>query len=146
MRPFAPQRGGPSHVGPAVQVRLPAGVEAPYLARRRLDGLSEYLPPERHADARLLVSELVANALRHTDAVGEEALGLRVETTSDAVRIEVSDPGSGFAPPSGPVPRPSPGTSSGRGLFILDSLSDRWGTEPGRERSVVWFEIDRAPG
>src|SRR5215831_3405728 len=114
MRPFTMLRGGPSHVRPGMEVRLPAAVEAPYLARRRLGELSAYLPPERHADVRLLVSELIANALRHTDVTGEEALGLRVETTSDAVRVEVSDPGSGFAPPPRPVPRPAPDAASGR--------------------------------
>ena len=143
MRPFVPQRGGPSSARPEIALRLPAAVEAPYLARRRLDELGAYLPRDRLEDARLLVSELVTNALRHTDAVGEEAIGLRAEATSEAVHVEVSDPGSGFTPPPRPVPRPTPDAATGRGLYSVDRLSDRWGMARTAGESAVWFEIDR---
>ena len=106
-------------------------------ARRALDGLSRYFPQARLHDATLCLTELVSNAVRHPRAEGDLALTLALH--EDRLRVEVADPGHGFA-----LERPTRGGEGGWGLYIVDNLADEWGVEAG-DRTVVWFEILRAP-
>jgi hypothetical protein len=39
--------------------------------------------------------------------------------------------------------RPGPDTVTGRGLLLVDALTDRWGAERTGDGKVVWFELDR---
>ncbi|MDQ3586976.1 MAG: ATP-binding protein [Actinomycetota bacterium] len=86
---------------------------------------------------RLLVTELVTNSVRHTDATAVE---LRVHVTEPRVRLEVSDPGSGFE-----FEERTPGQSpeGGWGLYLVDRLADRWGVTNAEGVSRVWAELDR---
>jgi GAF domain-containing protein/anti-sigma regulatory factor (Ser/Thr protein kinase) len=88
--------------------------------------------------AQLLVTEVVANAIRHAEG---ERVELAVSIDDAAVRVEVGDEGD-----SDPVPGPPPGIEDpgGRGLMIVEALASRWGYErrpDGGKR--VWFELDR---
>ena len=118
-------------------IQLPKAATAPATARQVIDGLDR-LRPEVATNARLLVSELVANAVRHVRRDGE--IGMHVAVRNGSLHIEVVDPGAGFRPrPRGPQ---SP-LGSGWGLHLVDELSDRWGVDAtGPTR--VWFEIDSA--
>ena len=118
-------------------VRLPVDERsvgaARSLVRKALDG---YRSPTVD-DAVLMVSELVSNAVRHTEAV----LLVLVRVEDGTLRVEVSDD-------SADVPRPSdPGddTTSGRGLGIVDTLAAAWGVIPNDdgkgEGKMVWFEV-----
>jgi hypothetical protein len=96
---------------------------------------------EDHVDAAvLLVSELLANVLVHTES--DAALVADVSGPSGArrLRIEVSD-GSDELPH-----RRSPGemASSGRGVVLLALLAHRWAVEPRGEGKCIWFELDEA--
>ncbi|MGH2967935.1 MAG: ATP-binding protein, partial [Solirubrobacteraceae bacterium] len=84
---------------------------------------------------RLLVSELVTNAVRHADG---EVVRLVVALSGGVLRIEVHDPGRGFE-----VSEPShdPLRSSGWGLVLVAELADRWGVDH-LPRTRVWFEMD----
>lgn len=86
------------------------------------------------AEARLMVSELVSNAVVH----GRGDVILRAELAADRLRVEVRDQGDGFAHQ---VPRVGHEKLHGRGLLIVDGAASRWGIAPGSTR--VWFEIDR---
>jgi anti-sigma regulatory factor (Ser/Thr protein kinase) len=84
----------------------------------------------------VMVSELAMNAVQYA----RTAFDVRMELTEDSLRVEVSDSGGGS-----PEVRPLPPASSphGRGLFIVDQLSDEWGIVPaldGAEKSV-WFRV-----
>ncbi|RKS75459.1 anti-sigma regulatory factor (Ser/Thr protein kinase) [Motilibacter peucedani] len=85
-------------------------------------------------DARLLVTELVANAIRH----GAPPITLQVECDASAgMRVSVSD---GCAVE--PTPREtSPDDESGRGVHIVDLLSDSWGVQPTENGKAVWFRL-----
>lgn len=124
------------------ELELARGLDSAAEARHALDGLDGRLPVEQLGDVRLLVSELVTNAVTH-GAPGESgAVGLTVDVDGGAVRVEVRDPGHGFDP--GPAPT-DPTRSSGWGLYLVETLSDRWGIEAAEpDGTRVWFELDAA--
>jgi anti-sigma regulatory factor (Ser/Thr protein kinase) len=124
-----------------VERRLPASMQAPAEARRSVDQLSEKLEPECLEVVRLLVSELVTNSVRHGGRGTKDWVDLTVQVSKDGVRAAVTDQGEGFQA----VRRlPSPGATSGWGLFLLDELADSWGVS-GDGSTRVWFEIVRRP-
>lgn len=110
--------------------------EAVSAARRALDGFDSLLDAGVFYDASLCVSELVTNAVLHSDIGPQDELRLDVSIDDDGcLRVTVTDRGNGFDPP-----RPERGDESGWGLFIVDRLSHRWGVE--REGGTrVWFEM-----
>jgi len=119
--------------------RLPVSAEAAAVARHALDGLGAALPDGRMRDVRLLVSELVTNAVRHANLGANDVIGLVVELAGDALRVEVHDPGGGFVPSA---PSPDPARPSGWGLYLVAELADRWGVDSD-DTTLVWFELDR---
>jgi len=123
---------------PALDLEFPPEPSVIRTARDAVGILSQEIPQEELDDLRLVVSELVAKSLRHADFTSEDRIRLRVTRWRNVVRGEVSDPGPGFdAPPTPPV-----SSGSGRGLFFIDRLSDRWGVINDGERVRVWFELD----
>jgi anti-sigma regulatory factor (Ser/Thr protein kinase) len=91
---------------------------------------------DRAADVTtLLVSELITNALRH----GPPPLCLQVVVLADRVRLEVHD--SNPAPPV--LSRPDLESEHGRGMWLIDTVSARWGHRPLPPGKVVWLELDR---
>lgn len=106
--------------------------ESAGLARRALaqEGLHEDL---RHTVA-LLVTELIANAVRHAGLADDQRVVLFARLCDDHVRVELADPGPGFDPDA--VAQP------GYGLRLLDKLASAWGVD--RQKGCrVWFEVDR---
>jgi anti-sigma regulatory factor (Ser/Thr protein kinase) len=103
-------------------------------ARHELVGLESLVGPETMARLRLLVTELVANSVRHARGT---PIDVTVAVGEAVVRTDVSDGGDGFEPPT---PDPNPLKSSGWGLFLVRRLADRWGAEPST--GTVWFELD----
>ena len=84
-------------------------------------------------DLLLCVSEVVTNAVLHA----RSAPTMTVAIDGERVRVEVVD-----SDPSPPVRRRrSLEASTGRGLLLLDDLTDRWGSTPAGDGKVVWFEL-----
>jgi anti-sigma regulatory factor (Ser/Thr protein kinase) len=85
----------------------------------------------------LLVSELVSNAVVHSDAPPASDIQLCARLVGrDAIRIEVTDQGSGFTA----VPRDPTRKEGGYGLFLVDSQAVSWGIDR-RCGNCVWFEL-----
>jgi anti-sigma regulatory factor (Ser/Thr protein kinase) len=105
------------------------------IARRRLVAMEQVLAPETMAKLRLLVTELVANSVRHASGT---PIDLTVTYDDDCVHTEVTDGGHGFVPPR---PDPSPMKTHGWGLFLVRKIAADWGAEPAT--GTVWFEIER---
>jgi anti-sigma regulatory factor (Ser/Thr protein kinase) len=123
-----------------VDVELESSPEAAALARQLLDGLAQSVPARRLRDLRLLVSELVTNAVRHAGMAAGDPIRLMVLLDPAAVRVEVHDRGAGFEPRP---PDPDPERTSGWGLYLVDELADRWGVDGLSGGTRVWFEVDR---
>ena len=110
-------------------------VEAPGAARQFLE---EELRPWVHADtrlddARLLLSELVTNAVTHA---GSPFL-VSIRAYDSAVRLAVRD-----QDPTEPTVRPwDVDADSGRGLQIVAALSRDWGVEATPLGKTVWAEL-----
>jgi anti-sigma regulatory factor (Ser/Thr protein kinase) len=83
---------------------------------------------------RLLVSELVTNAVLH--ARTEITVVLRA--TRKGVRVEVHD-GSEVAPV---VRHYEDEAMTGRGLSLVDDLAAKWGVDPYEGGKAVWFELE----
>ena len=114
--------------------QLGGGPSAAGRARRELTALEADLEGPVLDSVRLLVTELVTNAVRHA---GAPAVELAVVVGPRRVHVEVANAGGAFAA------RPREDGDSGWGLVLIDRLSDDWGVadEPGHQR--VWFEIER---
>ncbi|WP_200301461.1 SpoIIE family protein phosphatase [Streptomyces adelaidensis] len=90
---------------------------------------------ESEADTVLLVvSELVTNALVHTD--GRVRLDLTL--LSDRLRVAVAD-----ASPRTPVKPTSIGweATGGRGILLVEAMSSAWGTVPVSGGKQVWAQV-----
>jgi hypothetical protein len=120
---------------------LNSGPRSAATARRLTrDTLRDWGLPSLAEDAELIVGELVANAVTHGARTGgdctpgQENLGLRLLRGAGEVICAVLDPSD-----TGPVVK-APGCAepSGRGLQIVDVLSDVWGWSPiaGRGKAV----------
>jgi anti-sigma regulatory factor (Ser/Thr protein kinase) len=93
------------------------------------------LPDAVAEDAVLLVSELATNAVLHA----RTSFTVVVDIEPSCVRVEVHDES-----PVQPVPRnPEPLAPNGRGLQIVRTTADRWGTNRMGWGKTVWFELDR---
>ena len=104
--------------------------------------LTEWGLPALADDAEAIVAEFVANAVSHAArtavgsraAVGAQAVGLRLLRRTGEVMCAVLDPSD-----SAPILRkPSKTDEAGRGLQMVDALSDVWGWSPvtGRGKAV----------
>jgi anti-sigma regulatory factor (Ser/Thr protein kinase) len=119
----------------ALDTTLPRSADSVATARRLVNDHMATLGSRQRADATLMTSELVTNALVH----GIGTISLRLDVEPGALRIEVSDQGNVALAPS-----PSPGAHGGWGLRIVDQLADDWGVLAGSTK--VWFRISRSRG
>jgi anti-sigma regulatory factor (Ser/Thr protein kinase) len=89
-------------------------------------------------DAQLLVSELVGNAVRH----GAPPIEVEVSCVgAQTLQVRVRD-----AAEDGPRPRDADADAEGgRGLALVDMLSDDWGTDPDEDGKSVWFRLRTDP-
>jgi anti-sigma regulatory factor (Ser/Thr protein kinase) len=125
-----------------IELTLQPTAKAAAQARTSLDDLEHELGTALLKDLRLMVSELVTNSIRHAGPGRKDHVVLCAWLYENRFKIEVSDSGPGFAP----VATAGRGEDvGGWGLFIVQSLSDRWGAERRGNRTVVWFEIDLRP-
>jgi anti-sigma regulatory factor (Ser/Thr protein kinase) len=90
------------------------------------------LPDEIVGAVELMVSELATNSVKHAQTDFEIAIDAK-----DPIRVEVRDKGQGQPA----VRSPTPEEPSGRGLRIVEAMSDAWGVEPSSYGKTVWFEL-----
>ena len=123
-----------------LRLRVRASVTAPAQARHALRRLG--LPPAIADDGELLLSELVTNSVRHAGLGPDDPIQLTAVFSGTRLTVHVRDRDRSRRPgvASGSI-RPSPAAESGWGLYLVDRLASRWGTEPGG----YWFELRHEP-
>ncbi|MET9427032.1 MULTISPECIES: ATP-binding protein [unclassified Streptomyces] len=89
--------------------------------------------------AELAMTELVANVVRHVPGRRCTVLFLR---QPDGLRVEVSD---GSERPPLAVGGGDALDEGGRGLLLVEAVTDRWGAVPLAAGKTVWFECDAKP-
>jgi len=111
-----------------VALNLPFSSESAGTARRALvSWLTHQGSPESVIDdARLIATELVANAVRHAGPLRNATLLVRWRREGSELLLSVCDGGSDTRPEMLSVPAES---ESGRGLAIVQALSARWRIE-----------------
>jgi anti-sigma regulatory factor (Ser/Thr protein kinase) len=119
----------------ALRVTLPPDETAPRRARAFLrDARCPNHDSAVFEDAVLLVSELVTNAVRH--ATPPITLEVACEAP-DGLSIRVTD-GSALQPSGRAL---TSHEESGRGIALVDVLSQDWGVEPAEAGKAVWFRL-----
>jgi phosphoserine phosphatase RsbU/P len=101
--------------------------------------LAGRIPGGVMGDAALLLTELVANGVRHGGADEASELHLRFEGRPPALRVEVANPD--HAPTRIGPRQPDMVGGGGLGLHIVDRVASRWGVHE-QPRTAVWFELD----
>ncbi|MFF3732718.1 ATP-binding protein [Streptomyces sp. NPDC002476] len=86
--------------------------------------------------AEVCVSELVANVIRHV-GVGTPST-LVVEMNGTYLRVALRDPDARALPT---LLSAGPDEESGRGLVMLEAVSERWGVILGVESKLVWCDL-----
>lgn len=110
--------------------------EVPRARRMVADMVSTWAVPADLDVVLLLTSELVTNALLH----GHPPLELRAFALPHGLHVEVRD-GAAERKPR-PQHRLEIDDLTGRGLALVESLSDRWGWQEAGPGKLVWFEVD----
>jgi anti-sigma regulatory factor (Ser/Thr protein kinase) len=106
-------------------------------ARERVIQFAEpFVAASRIADLRLVISEVITNAVRHG---GDGDMVVAVTPKQGYLCVQVTDTGDGFAP----RPRAfEPDDDGGFGLFLVERLTRRWGLTREDSNTRVWFEFD----
>jgi anti-sigma regulatory factor (Ser/Thr protein kinase) len=123
-----------------VDAMLDGGIDAARRSRRLLESeLRGRVPEQVLEDAELLMTELVANGVRHGGAGDAEALRIRLQGRPGSLRVEVEDPGSN---PFRVAPRQADiENGGGIGLQLVDQVARRWGVGQ-QPPTTVWFELE----
>ncbi len=121
-----------------LRVVIAGGEQAAGHARRVLaERLSADLPAAVLGDLQLLVTEIVANSVRH-GGVGEDGeIDLRVGVRDGRVRVELRDTGVQADPR---LRTPDLSGGGGFGMLLVSRMSERWGVEH-EPNVVMWFEL-----
>lgn len=123
------------------------------------DWLRDWELPELVEDVELVASELITNAILHAGG----HIDVVLERRSEGVRVLVRDGRADLVPAWQAPPSPAPtgdddldqlaqsvfrGTTTGRGLLLVDAFSDAWGVEVAATGKEVWAELGtgRSPG
>ena len=137
MTTTAPPRPAERH---GFRVPLATGPAAAAEARRRVRAAIRSWPvPVEEDVALLLTSELVTNAVRHEAG---QAVMLVISCSNGRLRVDVHDT-SRSLPAVADVPADA---ETGRGLLLVETLSDEWGFYRTPAGKAVYFTLVSQPG
>lgn len=119
-----------------VTVRVPFAASSVSAARNKLQEWMRRTgcPPEVVEDGRVVLSELVGNAVRHATPLSDGTILISWSLEDDGIRISVTDGGSSSRPRTLQAPASA---VSGRGMTIVEALAKSWWSEHSRNRSTI---------
>lgn len=122
--------------GVRVSMRVPFAASSVSLVRQDLRNWMKERnsSAERIDDARVVISELVANAVRHARPLADGSIVVSWALDDGGIQISVTDGGSATAPHTVDAPVSA---TSGRGMSIVQTLVSDWWLEHGPSRSTV---------
>ena len=123
-----------------VSMRVPFDVTSAAEVRHALEGwlAAQGFSSGVVEDARLIMSELVGNAVRHATPLGEDSMLVRWRIEEDRLLISVCD-GGGPTAPSRVLAGPD--AVGGRGLAIVEALSTAWWVERTERMHAVHVRL-----
>ncbi len=122
-------------------VTVPHHARGARLARQGIGAdLSKRIDDEFLADITMIVSELVGNSVLHARPLPDGGVRVAWQLGQGRIALRVTDGGATHAPQA---IRVGPDETSGRGLNIVEALSDRWGVIRDGLGQCVWVELDR---
>lgn len=118
-------------------IRLPHHVSSAGVVRRQVgaDLGAHGIAPKLAGDVALVLSELVANSVRHASPLAGGELEVSWDMTARGIELRVTDGGSAAAPELRAV---GVDDVSGRGLTIVAKLAAAWGVESTALGTTVW--------
>lgn len=102
-------------------------------ARRFTTDTLDRIDPDLRDAVELMVSELATNCVIHA----RTEFDLTIHDSPEEVRVEVSDSATGRPK----MRSPGPEEPSGRGLRIVNMLSEDWGVDTTLPGKTVWFRV-----
>ncbi len=120
----------------SINLALTPTLVAPRVARSAIESLLSQSPPPFVADALLLTSELVTNAVLHTEA--DFTVSAEFDPAVTSLRVEVAD--SSRVVPTLPAAT-SNASVGGHGLRIVAAVARAWGVSATDHGKVIWFEL-----
>lgn len=138
--PVIDEFGGEIGAGHTRTIRVPWDAASVTKVRRAVvsDLRARGVGPDVVDEAEIVVSELVANALRHARPLSDGAVRVHWKVKDPVVEVEVSDGGGPTSPRPAP---PSTWAQAGRGLRIVRSLAHEWGVQDDRSGCTVWVAL-----
>jgi anti-sigma regulatory factor (Ser/Thr protein kinase) len=126
-----------------VTVRVPFAASSVAAARHQLHAWmrAEGCPREVIEDGRVVISELVGNAVRHATPLADGTILITWGHERKGIRISVTDGGGSSRPRTLNAPASA---LSGRGMAIVEALALEWWSEHTRTRSTIHALL--APG
>lgn len=119
-----------------VTVRVPFAASSVAVARQQLKTWMREQGCAREVieDGRVVISELVANSVRHAQPLSDGTILISWGRDRKGIRISVTDGGSTSRPRT---VRASASAVSGRGMAIVEALALDWWSEHTRTRSTI---------
>jgi anti-sigma regulatory factor (Ser/Thr protein kinase) len=120
----------------SLSIELPIKPENAAWAREAVGEFRDHLDESSFIDLQLMVSELVADAVR-AEAGKEQEIAIRIEARDRQIHVEVQEGAIAYRLRSR---RPEPG-EAGWGMYLIGMLADRWGTRHEGNRGCVWLQM-----
>ena len=118
------------------RIDLPTTTASVPVARRLVAQLLHaWSAQTRHEDSILLLSELVTNVVRHV----APATTFTIELILSTLKLRVGVLDASAAPPL----LSERGPAGGHGMWLVNALADRWGSDEQTTGKHVWFELDQ---
>jgi anti-sigma regulatory factor (Ser/Thr protein kinase) len=118
-------------------MRLPFAAASVSQARHRLKDwlVDRNAPAEAVEDARVVISELVANSVRHAQALPDGNLLIKWMVEDRGLQVSVTDGGATTRPRT---VQAASSALAGRGMAIVEALAESWWSERTESRSTVF--------